>query len=174
MTDTVADTTYFNVLGVSIDATQDDILQAYQARAKKVHPERKDDGDEEKYEELNIAFMALFVDKFRKAYKGGGESVLEKLHEDAANKGSSALSFRTQDKYDGKTTESVLSENAKEKLEEFNQWSDLLAVCLCIEEITNEVKKTVGNFIESVGKALFTLSGSIYGYDSHQHDCVAQ
>lgn len=51
---------YYDVLGVSKDASQKEIKQAYRQLAKKYHPDlNKEPGAEEKYKEVTEAYEVL-------------------------------------------------------------------------------------------------------------------
>ncbi len=60
----------YAVLGVSRDASQDDIKKAYRELAKKHHPDRNpgDKAAEEKFKEANAAFAVLGDEQKRKTY----------------------------------------------------------------------------------------------------------
>ena len=66
---------YYDILGVSKNATQDDIKKAYRALVKKYHPDLHP-GDEqaaEKFKEINEAHEVLSDDKKRKNYDTFGD-----------------------------------------------------------------------------------------------------
>lgn len=57
---------YYDVLGVKHDATQDDIKKAFRKLAAKYHPDAG--GDEKKFKELSEAYTTLSDEKKRKEY----------------------------------------------------------------------------------------------------------
>ena len=62
-------TEYFDRLGVSKDASQDEIKRAYRKMSKKYHPDiNKEPGAEEKYKEVQEAYETLSDDQKRAAY----------------------------------------------------------------------------------------------------------
>ena len=62
-------TEYYDRLGVSKDASQDEIKRAYRKMSKKYHPDiNKEPGAEEKYKEVQEAYETLSDDKKRAAY----------------------------------------------------------------------------------------------------------
>ncbi len=66
---------YYDILGVSKDASQDEIKKAYRKLALKYHPDRTD-GDEEaqeKFKEINQAYEVLSDSDKRKKYDRFGE-----------------------------------------------------------------------------------------------------
>lgn len=73
---------YYNILGISKDASDDDIKKAYRKLAHKYHPD-KSGGDEKKFKEVNEAYQVLsdrekrsqydqFGQTFEQAQAGGG------------------------------------------------------------------------------------------------------
>ena len=62
-------TEYYDRLGVSKDASQDEIKRAYRKMSKKYHPDiNKEPGAEEKYKEVQEAYETLSDDQQRAAY----------------------------------------------------------------------------------------------------------
>lgn len=60
---------YYAALGLSREATQDDIKKAYRKLARKYHPDvSKDPDGEEKFKEVNEAYKTLKDPELRKAY----------------------------------------------------------------------------------------------------------
>lgn len=64
---------YYNVLGVSKTATQEEIKKAFRAKAHECHPD-KSGGDEAKFKELNEAYQVLGDAKKRAQYDQFGSS----------------------------------------------------------------------------------------------------
>jgi len=62
---------YYEILGVSRDASQDEIKRAYRKLAHQYHPD-KGQGDEAKFKEVNEAYQVLGNDQKRKAYDAYG------------------------------------------------------------------------------------------------------
>jgi len=68
-------TDYYKTLGISKDATQEEIKKSYRQLAKKYHPDlNKDSGAEEKFKEINEAFEVLGDAEKRKKYDNFGSS----------------------------------------------------------------------------------------------------
>src|SRR6476619_6661079 len=75
---TMAKRDYYQVLGVSRDASEEDIKKAFRKLAMKFHPDRVTDGDhkesEEKFKEAKEAYEALCDAKKRAAYDQFGHA----------------------------------------------------------------------------------------------------
>lgn len=67
---------YYNILGVSKNASQDEIKQAFRKLAHKYHPD-KAGGDEAKFKEINEAYQILGDEKKRKQYDQFGSAAFE-------------------------------------------------------------------------------------------------
>ncbi|MFE9812084.1 DnaJ C-terminal domain-containing protein [Streptomyces sp. NPDC005227] len=73
---------FYEVLGVSRTASQDEIQQAYRRLARRYHPDvNKDPGAEERFKDLNEAYSALSDPKSRARYDRFGED-FRKVPED--------------------------------------------------------------------------------------------
>lgn len=64
---------YYNILGVSRDASQDEVKKAYRKLAHQHHPDKKD-GDESKFKEINEAYQSLGNAERRKKYDQFGST----------------------------------------------------------------------------------------------------
>ena len=70
----------YKILGVSKDASQDEIKRSYRKLAFKYHPDRnKDKSAEEKFKEINIAYEILSDPQKRRRYDAGGMGSLGDL-----------------------------------------------------------------------------------------------
>src|SRR3989344_5141361 len=58
---------YYNILGVSKDASQEDVKKAYRKLAHQHHPD-KGGGDESRFKEVNEAYQVLGNPEKRKQY----------------------------------------------------------------------------------------------------------
>lgn len=66
---------YYKILGVSKEASQEDLKKAYKNLAKKLHPDlNKESGSAEKFKEINEAYSVLSDEQKRSNYDRFGES----------------------------------------------------------------------------------------------------
>ena len=75
----LANKDYYEVLGVSRDASQDDIKKAYRQLAKQYHPDLNQGNDEaaEKFKEVNEAYQVLGDETKRKQYDQFGSGAFD-------------------------------------------------------------------------------------------------
>lgn len=65
---------YYESLGVSKNASKDEIKSAYRKLAKKYHPDNKETGSEAKFKEVQEAYDVLYDDQKRSAYDQFGHA----------------------------------------------------------------------------------------------------
>ncbi len=66
---------YYDILGVSEDASQEEIKKAFRKKAKKYHPDSKSsEKDEERFKKINEAYQVLSDPKKKQAYDQFGDA----------------------------------------------------------------------------------------------------
>lgn len=75
------DFNFYIILGVSGDASKEEIKKAYYGLSKKFHPDNIETGDEEKFKKISIAYSILYNDEKRKLYDLGQWDKLEPENE---------------------------------------------------------------------------------------------
>ncbi|KAM7533532.1 hypothetical protein Aperf_G00000127530 [Anoplocephala perfoliata] len=73
----VKETRYYDILGVSPDASVSEIRKSYKKLALKYHPDKNVNDDGEKFKEISQAFEVLSDPKKRELYDTGGEQALK-------------------------------------------------------------------------------------------------
>lgn len=68
---------YYEVLGVSKNASKDEIKSAWRKLAKTYHPDNKETGNEEKFKEIQEAYDVLYDDQKRATYDQFGHAAFE-------------------------------------------------------------------------------------------------
>ena len=68
---------YYEVLGVSKDATDAEIKSAFRKLAKKYHPDNKQTGDEAKFKEIGEAYSVLSDENKRRQYDQFGHAAFD-------------------------------------------------------------------------------------------------
>ena len=69
-------TNYYEVLGVSRDATPEEIKRAYRKKARQLHPDVAGPGHEEEFKEVSTAYEVLSDADKRQMYDLGGEDAV--------------------------------------------------------------------------------------------------
>lgn len=72
----VAETKYYDLLGVKPDASEDEMKKAFRKAAMKYHPDRPGGGDPERFKETQHAYETLTDPNKRAVYDRGGEEAL--------------------------------------------------------------------------------------------------
>ena len=105
---TAVATNYYELLGVTRDATDKDIRQAYRKLARQYHPDVNpgDPGSEEKFKEINEAHEVLSDKDKRRKYDRYGDrwmhaDELERAEAQARSRGRSGYHFYTDDNLRG-------------------------------------------------------------------------
>ena len=126
---------YYELLGVSENASQDEIKKAYRKKAKKYHPDSNgDDADEEKFKKINKAYDVLSDEEKRKKYDQFGKQGVE----GHAGRGQRRAASNFQDLF-----EQIFGGGGGRRRQQQSKGSDLRAqTTISLEEAYNGVEKT--------------------------------
>lgn len=124
---------YYEILGVSEDATQEEIKSAYRKLAKRYHPDSKDDDPTAKarFQEISEAYAALSDPELRRKYDYMGHEAFQKTNNHTTD-------YETEDGHCG-----ACDLGRKKEEEGPPPKSIRMAVHLTLEETLREVVKPV-------------------------------
>lgn len=124
---------YYEILGVSEDATQEEIKSAYRKLAKKYHPDSKDDDPTAKarFQEISEAYAALSDPELRRKYDYMGHEAFQKTNNHTTD-------YETEDGHCG-----ACDLGRKKEEEGPPPKSIRMAVHLTLDETLREVVKPV-------------------------------
>ena len=86
---------YYDILGISKNASQEEIKKAYRKKAHKHHPDKG--GDEEKFKKVNEAYQVLSDEKKRKQYDQFGKAGAKGRSGFGGREGFQGASFNAED-----------------------------------------------------------------------------
>ena len=126
---------YYELLGVSENASQDEIKKAYRKKAKKYHPDSNgDEADEEKFKKINKAYDVLSDEDKRKKYDQFGKQGVE----GHAGRGQRRAASNFQDLF-----EQIFGGGGGRRRQQQSKGSDLRAqTTISLEEAYTGVEKT--------------------------------